>query len=697
MHMQYLKMPTLEGNDIETKRKEILNYFQSSFRRYESLFELLGDEKAYYEKANTLRHPLIFYYGHTAVFFINKLKLAKAIDSRIDPYLESIFAIGVDEMSWDDLDETNYNWPSISDTLAYRQKVFDLVSNLIITMPLTLPITWDSAWWVIMMGIEHENIHLETSSVLIRQVPIEYIKVSHEFQPSLEYGNHPQNIFVQVPQGKIFIGKSRQHDLYYGWDNEYGIHEADIPALKASKFLVSNGEFLEFVNDDGYKKDIYWNEEALDWRNYTKASYPEFWVKTNDRYKLRTVVNEIQLPLNWPVEVNYLEASAFCKWLSEKKSERISLPTEDEYYRLLNIAQIPNNTNAANIDLLGSFSSTPVDKYKHGEFYDLIGNVWQWTRTPIYPFDTFKVHPIYDDFTIPTYDGKHNLIKGGSWISCGNLALSNSRYAFRRHFYQHAGFRYVVSGYTEHIEFGTYTKDSVVSEYCHFEWGENIFNVPNFPKKCIDIVVGYLKDRKTARALDLGCAIGRSSFELAKSFDEVVGIDFSTRFIQYAIALRDGAKIHYSMPIEGELESSYEICLSDFGLDKDAHKVTFWQGDACNLKSIYKNFDLIFAGNLIDRLYDPRRFLISLSERINKGGILVLTSPYTWLEEHTQKNKWLGGFNKNGEAITTLESITEILGDKFKLLATHDIPFVIQETQRKHQHTISQMSIWERV
>jgi len=695
--MQYLKMPTLQGNDIETKRKEIQNYFQSSFRRYESLFELLGNEKAYYEKANTLRHPLIFYFGHTAVFFINKLKLAKVIDNRIDSYLESIFAIGVDEMSWDDLDETNYNWPSISDTLAYRQKVFDLVSGLIMTMPLTLPITWDSPWWIIMMGIEHENIHLETSSVLIRQLPIEYIKSSYEFQPSLEYGNHPQNIFVQVPQGKVFLGKSRQNDLYYGWDNEYGIHEADIPAFKASKFLVSNGEFLEFVNDGGYKKDIYWDEEALGWRNYMNASYPEFWLKTDNGYKLRTVANEISLPLNWPVEVNYLEASAFCKWLSEKKSEHILLPTEDEYYRLLNIAKVSNNTNSANIDLLGSFSSSPVDKYKHGEFYDLIGNVWQWTRTPIYPFDTFKVHPIYDDFTVPTFDGKHNLIKGGSWISCGNLALPSSRYAFRRHFYQHAGFRYVVSGYNEHIEFGTYTKDHVVSEYCHFEWGKNIFNIPNFHKKCIDIVVGYLKDRKTARALDVGCAIGRSSFELAKSFDEVVGIDFSARFIQYAIALRDGAKIHYNMPIEGELESSYEICLSDFGLDKDAHKVTFWQGDACNLKSIYKNFDLIFAGNLIDRLYDPKRFLASLNERINKGGILALTSPYTWLEEHTPKNRWLGGFIKNGKEITTLESISEILGNKFRLLDTHDIPFVIQETQRKHQHTISQMSIWERI
>lgn len=55
----------------------------------------------------------------------------------------------------------------------------------------------------------------------------------------------------------------------------------------------------------------------------------------------------------------------------------------------------------------------------------------------------------YTMISTPTFDGKHNLIKGGSWISTGNLALKSSRYAFRRHFFQHAGFRYVVSRYQE--------------------------------------------------------------------------------------------------------------------------------------------------------------------------------------------------------------------------------------------------------
>jgi len=69
-----------------------------------------------------------------------------------------------------------------------------------------------------------------------------------------------------------------------------------------------------------------------------------------------------------------------------------------------------------------------VTRYRHGERFDVVGNVWQWTETPIYPFDNFKVHPLYDDFTAPTFDGQHNLIKGGipvgSRISGWTLAPS---------------------------------------------------------------------------------------------------------------------------------------------------------------------------------------------------------------------------------------------------------------------------------
>ncbi|MCO4846201.1 MAG: SAM-dependent methyltransferase, partial [Sulfurovum sp.] len=86
----------------------------------------------------------------------------------------------------------------------------------------------------------------------------------------------------------------------------------------------------------------------------------------------------------------------------------------------------------------------------------------------------------------------------------------------------------------------------------------------------------------------------------------------------------------------------------------------------------------------------------SLASRINDGGMLILTSPYTWQEESTPKEKWIGGYKRDGENITTLEGLKEILGKDFELIDTRDIPFVIQETARKHQYTIAHMTIWQK-
>ena len=220
--------------------------------------------------------------------------------------------------------------------------------------------------------------------------------------------------------------------------------------------------------------------------------------------------------------------------------------------------------------------------------------------------------------------------------------------------------------------------------------------VENYPAACARIALKAMKDKPKRRALDIGCAIGRSTFELARGFDEVIGVDFSARFIQEAQNFKENSVLRYTMPTEGELENFHEVKLSDFDLEEERNKVSFWQADACNLKAIYKGFDLIFGGNLIDRLYDPKKFLDSMASRINDGGMLILTSPYTWQEESTPKEKWIGGYKRDGGNITTLDGLKEILGKNFTLIDTKDVPFVIQETARKHQHTIAQMTLWEK-
>lgn len=690
----------LDSGKTEDKRQEILNYFKKTYTLDARLYDALARNEAFYLRPEPLRHPLIFYLGHTAVFYINKLLTAKIIDTRINPRFESMFAIGVDEMSWDDLDEKNYDWPTVDEVKDYRKLVQECVEKVIARLELKIPITWSDPFWVIMMGIEHQRIHLETSSVIIRRLPLEEVRHIPGWEICRETGEAPLNRLIAVEGGRVTLGKSRDASLY-GWDNEFGTHEFDVWDYKASQLLVSNREYLSFVNENGYRQEQYWTDEGWRWVNYSRAVQPLFWKKQGDAYSLRTMTEEIEMPWDWPVEVNYLEAKAFCNWLSQKEGKAIRLPTEDEWYRLHDIHEIADQPYwkraPGNINLEYWTSSCPVNRFKFGEFYDIIGNVWQWTETPITGFEGFEVHPCYDDFSTPTFDTQHNLIKGGSWISTGNEATRDSRYAFRRHFFQHAGFRYVQAEQSIEKPQAMYETDISVSQYCDAHYGDSYFSIGNFPETCANICLKYMADRPRERALDIGCSVGRSTFELAREFDFVNGLDFSARFIRIAFQMQEKGFIRYELPEEGEIVSYHEKRLADFQLEKTPSRIQFFQADALNLKPQFTDYDLVFSGNMLDRLNNPRIFLKSIHARLRIGGLLIIASPYTWLEEFTHQQNWLGGYRKDGEPYTTLEGLKDHLQDHFDLIdEPRDIEFVLRETARKFQHTVSQLTVWER-
>lgn len=696
-----LRSIALADPDPQRLRELVRADFHATFDRYESLFEVLQGEQAYTVKPISLRHPLIFYLGHTATFFVNKLVLAGVLGQRIDARMESMFAVGVDEMGWDDLDEAHYDWPSSAEVRAYRRRVRETVDRLIGELPIASPIAWDSPWWVILMGIEHERIHLETSSVLIRQHRLEFVRPHPAWQPCREQGPAPRNELRPVAASSFRLGRERADPGYYGWDNEFGDHEARTAAFRAARYLTSNGEFLEFVQAGGYDDDTLWSDEGAAWKRFAQARHPSFWLREGSGWKLRLMCEVVDMPWNWPVETNFHEAQAFCAWKSARDGLQVRLPSEDEWHALRLAAGIGDAPQAhpapANVELDHWASSCPVDRFAHGEFFDVLGNAWQWLDTPTYPYPGFEVHPIYDDFTTPTFDARHNLIQGGSWVSCGNQALPASRYAFRRHFFQHAGFRYVVGARPAPPQSSVYETDALVSQYCEFHWGAEYFGVPSFPRTLAELAVRAMQGRPMRRALDLGCATGRASFELARHFEHVIGIDFSARFIGVGTQLAEQGRIRYQLPDEGELVSYHERTLQEYDLQAFADRVEFVQGDACNLKPMYGDFDLVLAANLIDRLYSPARFLREMHRRIAPGGLLMIASPYTWLEEHTRREEWVGGFKKDGENFGTLDGLQQLLGEHFEREGEPvQVPFVIRETRRKYQHTVSELSFWRR-
>ena len=245
---------------------------------------------------------------------------------------------------------------------------------------------------------------------------------------------------------------------------------------------------------------------------------------------------------------------------------------------------------------------------------------------------------------------------------------------------------------------GYYENNTTLAQYLEFHFGESWHGEANFPKELADAATVALDGRPTARALDIGCACGRTTLELARTFDHVDGVDYSHRFISKCReVIREGVA-RYARPEEGELVSYQERSLAALGLQPYTNKVAFHQGDACELEPELTGYDLVVAGNLIDRLYKPSKFLDDIYQRINDLGLLVIASPYTWLEEYTPQSEWLGGFEKDGRPYSTLEGLQDALAGRFQLMMEpRSLPFVIRETRNKFQHSFSELSIWEKL
>jgi SAM-dependent methyltransferase len=121
---------------------------------------------------------------------------------------------------------------------------------------------------------------------------------------------------------------------------------------------------------------------------------------------------------------------------------------------------------------------------------------------------------------------------------------------------------------------------------------------------------------KRIRALDVGCAVGRHSFELAKAFDEVIGLDFSHAFVAACEKMKADRIATVPLWIQGDIRSTVTVSLPP-QCTPHAAKTRFVQGDACALPSLGR-FDCVLAANLLCRLPTPVLFLEQLPELINK-------------------------------------------------------------------------------
>ena len=235
-----------------------------------------------------------------------------------------------------------------------------------------------------------------------------------------------------------------------------------------------------------------------------------------------------------------------------------------------------------------------------------------------------------------------------------------------------------------------YETEKLVSEYLLFHYGtaEDILPWKGGPTEALGFparIVDRFSAGMVNRALDLGCAVGRSSFELSRTSGEVLGIDYSQAFIDAANGMKAAGAARISRLEEASLRSELEVMLPE-GMRPGL--VAFEQGDAMDLREDLGSFDRVLAANLLCRLREPAKLLARLPELVRPGGELVLTTPCTWLEEFTPPGSW--------PADGTFAWLKSELDGEFELVAEHDEPFLIRETARKFQWTVAMLTVWKK-
>lgn len=729
-------------------RQALLDYFENTWSLTELLFSALSSKEAFYIRPyHKTRHPLIFYYTHPVCFYVNKLLVGGLIDKPVNQEFELLFETGVDEMTWDDLHDGEQDiWPELDAVIAYRRQIYELVRKVITTHPLLdTPITLDSPAWGLVMAFEHERIHLETSSVLMRELPPQYLRQPDRWPASRNLRtataskpvagqDYPeQNPLIEVAACRLDLGKPRDWPSF-GWDNEYGKESRQVAVFKASKFLICNGEFHRFVADGGYENPSYWSASGWGWRQFRNVKWPTFWVQDgpagSHRYKLRGNFEVLDMQWDWPVIVNYYEARAYCAWLTGKTGVEnpYRLLAEGEHLAIREPAQRaasrwrPGDRDLLELDSVmshegiesGNFnlrfgSECAVDAMPANSqgFHDAMGNVWQWCEDAFHPLTGFEIHPYYTDFSTPCFDGEHQMILGGSFVSTGDEASIWARFHFRPHFFQHAGFR-IVQGPDTALTDNKYESMELVDQYLLFHFGSgaeqqdvNIAGRVGHPRtgNLIDHTVSLMERFSTGsdRALDLGCAVGAASFKLARRFGKVVGLDYSRSFIRAANHLKRHGSLDYQRLETGSFQTQLQ---AQVDADINRKRVQFLQGDASKLHlsplaEVSRPFDAILLSNLLCRLADPAaclRQFVGSDKLLAQDGVLVLASPNTWMEQYTPRAKFFDG-EDSGQTLSRIAAVLE----GFELLHEEDFPFMIREHRRKYEYIVAQLSVWRKL
>jgi gamma-glutamyl hercynylcysteine S-oxide synthase len=418
--------------------------------RTDELFAIVRDE-AMYDRPIAERHRIIFYLGHVEAFDWNLLARRAFGLQSFDRSFDHLFAAGIDPIHGGLPADTPADWPDREEVQRYNRRLREELDRAI-EQALARPAEGHPQLiQMLEVAIEHRLMHAETLAYMLHRLPAN--RKIRKPEKVMWKAPRVKSHLVEIDAGRATLGLERVRGDEFGWDNELGQHEVEVNEFAIENCNVTNHDFLRFIQAGGYQNRALWSDEAWAWKKKEGIDHPAFWKREGNLWVYVAMFGEIRLPLEFPVYVSHAEATAYAKWLGRK------LPSEAQFHRAA--YGTPDGREERSYpwgeetpsERYGNFDfhhwdPSPVGSYASGAsafgVHDLVGNGWEWTRTPFASFPGFAPMPFYPGYSANFFDGKHYVMKGGSPRTAACMLRRSFRNWFQPHYpYVYAAFRCV--------------------------------------------------------------------------------------------------------------------------------------------------------------------------------------------------------------------------------------------------------------
>jgi ergothioneine biosynthesis protein EgtB len=344
--------------------------------------------------------------------------------------------------------------PTVAETKEYRAYIDEQMARFIETV-----CERDEAVRsIVRLGLEHEMQHQELLVYDIKHLLCDQFDAP--MKPLPETSEEISGM-IEIEGGLFELGyggmgvppMSHAQDARatFAWDNEKPVHKVWLEDFSIDRAPVSVGDYLEFINDGGYRDFRWWHSAGWEKVNTEYWQAPLYWELQDDGWMIRDFagLHRASDKANEPVShVSFLEASAYAKWAGKR------LPTEAEWEKAATLSMSGDSKqnfpwgdaapdeSRGNLFEKGLWAVAPTGAFPNGQTslgcHQMIGDVWEWTTSDYVPYPGFKSD--FDEYNDKWFVGQ-KVLRGGSFAT----PQIHIRSTYRNFFYPHE--RWMIAGF----------------------------------------------------------------------------------------------------------------------------------------------------------------------------------------------------------------------------------------------------------